>query len=95
MALEGIPHCSTSFEAAPAQGPAAPLSFGWYVGLTQLPGMPFRLRAACREEVQRALRALPVACRREHLWGGVRAGADVEAGNLADVEESPAMDAAL
>lgn len=95
MALDDITDCSTSFEAAPAEGATAPRSFGWYVGLTQLPGMPVRLRGTCREQIHQALRGLPVASRREHLWGGVRAGAGVEDASLADLEEAPAMGAAL
>jgi hypothetical protein len=93
MALDDISHCSTSFAPEPTENATAPRSFGWYVGLTQLPGMPVRLRGACREQIHQALRALPVASRREHLWGGVRAG--VEDATLADLEEAPAMDAAL
>lgn len=95
MALDDISHYSTSFAPEPVEGATAPRSFGWYVGLTQLPGMPVRLRGACREQIQEALRALPVASRREHLWGGLRGGAGVEDASLADLEEAPAMDAAL
>jgi hypothetical protein len=61
-------------------------SFGWYVALTQLPGIPARLRAACEEGVTEMLQHLPVAGRRSHAWhparpalppaGGARAADD-------------------
>ena len=43
-------------------------SFCWYVALMQLPGVAAKARLACLETAQQALRELPVACRRSHVW---------------------------
>jgi hypothetical protein len=52
-------------------GESTARSFGWYVALTQLPGVPLRVRAACSETVLEGLRRLPVASRRQHVWHSV------------------------
>ena len=70
---------------------AAAAASSWYVALSQLPGLPVKLRLAVLEGVAATVQQMPVSSCRNHRWAGAPR-APAKASEVGDGSALPAGD---